>query len=148
MEKQALRLLAKGAEIAATAEISEIYRDHLLQTQEHARAIEGLLEAQGETPSKLKDAGMEASGIGLAAIVNASADSSIRLATSTYAFENLEIAAYQLLIRMARRAGLVEAAEVLSRILEEEEAAAELIAGTFEQTIDFALGDPSGSPNR
>ena len=47
---------------------------------------------------------------------------------------------------LARRAGDAETDSVLQRILEQEEAAAQLVAGTFPRIVELALGEPARSP--
>jgi ferritin-like metal-binding protein YciE len=146
MEKQAEALLKHGAEIVGDDEIARIFRAHELQTQEHGRYIAERLEAHGESPSKLKDAAMQAGALGIGMVAQASPDTPIRLATVAFAFENLEIAAYRLLRDLARRANDVETVSVVERILEQEEAAAQLVAGCFPRMLELALGEPATSP--
>jgi hypothetical protein len=63
-----------------------------------------------------------------------------------YAFENLEIASYGIIRRLADRAGDTETVAVVDRILEEEEAAAELVRGSFDRVVEVTLGEPTTSP--
>ena len=51
----------------------------------------------------------------------------------TYAFEHLEIGAYEQLTRVARRAGDGETALVADQILPDERAAAEMLYGTLRR---------------
>jgi ferritin-like metal-binding protein YciE len=146
MEKQALALLKRGAEIVGDDEIASILRAHELQTEEHVRYIAERLEAHGESPSKLKDVAMQAGALGIGVVAQAAPDTPIRLATVAFAFENLEIAAYRLLRDLARRASDPETASVIDRILEQEEAAAQLVAGCFPRVLELALGEPATSP--
>lgn len=146
MEKQALTLLKAGAAMLDDEELASIYRAHELQTEEHARYLEERLQAHGEGPSKVKDVAMQAGALGIGVVAKASVDTPIRLATTAYSFEHLEIAAYSLIRELARQAGDEETAAVAERILEQEEAAAELIAGTFARTLELALGEPARSP--
>jgi ferritin-like metal-binding protein YciE len=146
MEKQALALLSRGAEIIGDDEIARILRAHEMQTEEHARYIGERLEAHGASPSKLKDVAMQAGALGIGLVAQAAPDTPIRLATVAFAFENLEIASYRLLADLARRAGDSETLAVVERILEEEEAAAQLVAGCFPRILELALGEPATSP--
>ena len=57
----------------------------------------------------------------------------------TYAFEHLEIGAYEQLTRVARRAGDGETALVADQILPDERAAAEMLYGTFDAALDASL---------
>src|SRR5437588_8143127 len=125
MEQQAAQLLDKGSKMIGDEEVGRIFRAHLLQTEEHAHYIAERLEAHGESPSKLKDVAMQAGALGIGVAAKALPDTPIRLATVAFAFENLEIATYGLLRKVAERAGDTETVMVVDRILEEEEAAAE-----------------------
>jgi ferritin-like metal-binding protein YciE len=146
MEQQALALLDKGADIVGDEEIARIFRGHRLQTQEHERYVAERLQANGETPSKVKDLAMQAGALGIGMAAFASEDTPIRLATTAFAFENLEIAVYRVIERLAQRAGDTATGEVVERILEEEEAAAELVAGIFERALELSLGEAPRSP--
>jgi ferritin-like metal-binding protein YciE len=146
MEKQALTLLSRGAKIVGDEEVARIFRAHELETREHARYVAERLEAHGESPSSLKDAAMKAGALGIGMIVQALPDTPIRLATASFAFENLEIAAYQVLREIAGRAGDAETIAVIDRILEEEEAAAELVAGAIPRMVELALDERASSP--
>src|SRR5919109_3481181 len=94
MEKQAAKLLEKGAKIAGDNEIAAIYRAHLLQTHEHERYIAERLDAHGATPSKAQDVALQAGALAIGAIAHAAPDTPVKLATTAFAFENFEIASY------------------------------------------------------
>lgn len=142
LETQAISLLEKGAAIAGDDQIGAIYRAHLLQTREHARYVAERLGAHGEHPSKPLDVAMQVSALGLGALTQAAPDTPVRLAMTAFAFEHLEIAAYRMLAALAQRAGDPETVAVAERILEQEEAAAELVAGTFDRALERTLGEP------
>lgn len=146
MEKQALLLLSRGAAIVGDEEVARIFRAHRLQTEEHERYVSERLQALGAGPSKLKDAAMQAGGLAVGAVAQAAPDTPILLARTAFAFENLEIASYRLIRELAQRAGDDETAAVAGRILEQEEAAAELVAGTFPRMVELTLGEPARSP--
>jgi ferritin-like metal-binding protein YciE len=146
LETQAISLLEKGSGIAGDDEIGAIYRAHLMQTKEHERYVAERLGAHGESPSKSLDVAMQASALGLGALTQVAPDTPVRLAMTAFAFEHLEIAAYRMLARLAQRAGDAETVAVAERILEQEEAAAELVAGTFDRAIERTLGEPRLSP--
>lgn len=64
-----------------------------------------------------------------------------KLAAFTYAFEHLEIGAYELLSRVAQRAGDQGTKAVAAEILAQERAAASQIRSLFEQALDASLAD-------
>ena len=66
-------------------------------------------------------------------------DTPAKLAGFAFAFEHLEIAAYELLRRVAERAGEAEIGQVAERILPEERAAAEKIASRWDAAVDASL---------
>jgi ferritin-like metal-binding protein YciE len=146
LEKQATRLLQAAKQVTKDSEVASIFRAHLLQTEEHERYVSERLSARGRSPSKLKDIAAQAGAFGMGGLVAAAPATPVRLASVAFAFENLEIAHYRILRRLAERAGDRETAEVAERILEQEEAAAELVAGTFDRALENTLGEEAKSP--
>jgi ferritin-like metal-binding protein YciE len=145
MEKQAVALLHRGADIVGDEEVARIFHAHELQTKEHARYIGERLEALGKSPSTVKDVAMQVGALGIGIAAQALPDTPVRLGTVAFAFEHLEIASYRLLRDIAQRAGDTETIAVIERILEEEEAAAELVAGAFPRLLELTLGEPAKS---
>jgi ferritin-like metal-binding protein YciE len=146
LEKQAIRLLQKAPDLAGDPDIGAVYRAHLLQTEEHQRYVAERLEARGSSPSTVQDVAMQGAALALGTALQALPATPVRLATVAFAFENLEVATYQLIRRLAERAGDTETVSVAERILEQEEAAAELVAGTFDRALEVTLGEPAESP--
>jgi ferritin-like metal-binding protein YciE len=141
IESQAIRLLEKGSEIAGSSQLASAYVAHLEETRGHQRLIAGRLQARGASPSRIKDAALALGALNWGAFFGAQPDTPAKLAAFSYAFEHLEIAAYELLSRVARRAGDTETDAVAQRILPEERAAAELIHDEFGAALDAALDD-------
>jgi ferritin-like metal-binding protein YciE len=56
-----------------------------------------------------------------------------------FSFEHYEIVAYELLRRVAQRAGDSETVQMAERILQEERAAAEKVASTFDRAVELSL---------
>jgi ferritin-like metal-binding protein YciE len=146
IEKQATRLLQAAKQVTKDSEIGAIFSAHLMQTEEHERYVAERLDARGQSPSKFKDVAAQVGAFGLGGLVAAAPDTPIRLVSVAFAFENLEIAHYRLLRLLAERSGDRETLEVAERILEQEEAAAELVAGTFDRALENALGEQPSSP--
>ncbi|HWF49892.1 MAG TPA: DUF892 family protein [Solirubrobacteraceae bacterium] len=139
IESQAIRLLEKAPAIAGSSELASAYEEHLEETREHERLIAERLRARGASPSRIKDAGLSLGALNWGGFFAAQPDTPPKLAGFSYAFEHLEIAAYELLARVARRAGDTETEAVAQRILGQERAAAELIHGLFGAALDAAL---------
>jgi ferritin-like metal-binding protein YciE len=141
LEAQALQLLSKGPDLAGAADLASAYEEHLAETEEHSRLVEQRLEARGAKPSKLKDAALRAGALNWGAFFAAQPDTPAKLCGFAYAFEHLEIAGYELLRRVANRAGDPETAEMAQRILAEERGAAEKLRSLFPQALDASLRD-------
>jgi ferritin-like metal-binding protein YciE len=139
IESQALQLLEQGRAIAGESELSKVLSDHLDETRSQQAAVRARLEARGERPSRFKSVLLRVGGVNLGAFFGAQPDTPAKLAGFAFAFEHLEIAAYEQLLRVARRAGDDETARIAERIVGEERAAAAAIRARFEASVDAAL---------
>ena len=139
LEGQAEKLLEAGAERVDDEHLEAAFRDHLDETQRHRERIAGLLEERGARPSLVKDAVLKAGGLNLSAFFGAQPDSTTKLAGFAFAFEHLEIAAYELLQRVADRAGDEDVVAAAEEILAEERRAAERVAESWDRP-DVPLG--------
>jgi len=139
LEGQAAKLLEAGAERVDDEQLEAAFRDHLAETRGHLARVEGLLEERGARPSLVKDALLKAGGLNLSAFFAAQPDSTTKLAGFAFAFEHLEIAAYQLLQRVAARAGDEGVVAAAEEILAEERQAAERVAESWDRP-DVPLG--------
>jgi ferritin-like metal-binding protein YciE len=139
IEAQALQLLETGPAIAGFDELAEVFQDHLEETREQRRLIEERLEAHDGKPSRFQNAGLRIGAINIGGFFGAQPDTPLKLAGFAFAFEHLEIAAYELLRRVAERAGDAETVAVAERIAAEERTAAERIAATWDGAVDAAL---------
>lgn len=139
IEQQATGLLEKGPSIAGHGELAAAFEHHLTETQGHVRLVDERLEARGASSSKLKDTAMKAGAMHWGVFFAAQPDTPAKLAAFAYAFEHLEIAAYELLRRVAERAGDAQTAQAASSILAEERAAAKTLASLFPQALEASL---------
>lgn len=139
IEAQAIELLEKGPEIAGDEQIAQLYVEHLRETREHQRLVAERLEARGAEPSNLKDAAMRMGALNWGAFFQAQPDTPGKLVAFAYAFEHLEIGAYEQLRRVAARAGDRETSDLAERILTEERAAAQKLSGLFDRAIEASL---------
>ncbi len=139
LEGQARKLLETAAGRVDDEYLELVFREHLAETERHRKRIAGLLEARGAGPSRAKDATLKAGGLNLSAFFGAQPDSTTKLAGFAFAFENLEVAAYELLRRVADRAGDEEVVAAADEILAEERRAAERVAESWNRP-DVPLG--------
>lgn len=139
LEGQAVKLLEAGAERVEDEHLEAAFREHLEETRHHRERIEGLLDERGAKPSLVKDAMLKAGGLNLSAFFGAQPDSTTKLAGFAFAFEHLEVAAYELLQRVAARAGDEGVVVAAEEILVEERRAAERVAASWDRP-DVPLG--------
>jgi ferritin-like metal-binding protein YciE len=139
IEEQALAQLRTAPDIAGDPEISKIFEEHLTETEEQERLVRERLEAREGSPSRIKDAVMAAGGKGFVLFAKSQPDTPGKLVTHAYSYEHLELGAYELLRRVAERAGDTETTEVAQRIAGEEQAMADRLAANFDRAADAAL---------
>jgi UDP-glucose 4-epimerase len=139
LEGQAEKLLAAGAERVGDEHLEAAFRDHLDETQRHRQRIASLLDERDASPSLVEDAMLGAGGLNLSAFFGAQPDSTTKLAGFAFAFEHLEVAAYELLQRVAARVGDEGVVAATEEILKEERRAAERVAESWDRP-DVPLG--------
>lgn len=139
IEGQSLQLLTKGRELAGSDQLAEAYDEHRSETEEHQRLVAERLEARGGSPSAAKDAALRLGALNWGAFFAAQPDTPAKLAGFAYAVEHLEIGAYEMLRRVAERAGDMDTAGVAERILAEERTAAERVRSLFDVALDASL---------
>jgi len=134
--------VALDAFISAAPRVPELQdplRHHREETDQHIERLEGRLAAYGKSPSKVKDAGMMLGAGGLGMLSKLRKDNAGKVARDGYTAEHLEIAAYELLERVAMRAGDEETAEVARRNRADEEAMAAKIAASWDLALDMSF---------
>ena len=124
MEENVKRMLDGMIETTEDPGVIDLLEHHKLETEKQSQRLRHRLEAHGASPSMVR----EATGI-LGALAKLPLDmvrgeKAGRNARDAYATEHMEIAAYQLLERVAIRAGDEETAEVARLNRAEEEAMA------------------------
>jgi ferritin-like metal-binding protein YciE len=146
IEGQSTALLERGQSMAGDEGLARALQDHLEETREHQRLLEERLQARGASPSRLKDAALRLGAMNWGMFFAAQPDTPAKLAGFAYAVEHLEVAAYELLRRVAARAGDEETRAVAERILAEEHAAAERVHACFDDALDVTLADRGLAP--
>jgi ferritin-like metal-binding protein YciE len=136
LEVQATQLLESGPQIAGFDALADVFREHLEETRAHRQLIDQRLGAHDAGPSRFQAGAMRAGALNLGMFFKAQPDTPVKLAGFAYAFEALEVGAYELLTRVAERAGDQETAGVARRILADERLAAERIAATWDAAVE------------
>jgi ferritin-like metal-binding protein YciE len=139
IEEQALVQMRMAPRIAGSARIATIFREHCAETEEHERLTRERLEARDASPSKFKDLIMQAGGVGFALFAKSQPDTPGKLVAHAYSYEHLELGAYELLMRVAERAGDIATAQMARDIRGQEDAMAERLAGCFDEAVDASL---------
>jgi ferritin-like metal-binding protein YciE len=143
MEQNVLLMLDSMIVTTRDEEIVEMLRQHKSETRRQERLLHERLKALGGS-------GLTSAGKDIAAIAAAQAkgvadlwrtDKAARNARDAFVTEHLEIAAYELLERLAERAGDPETAEVARTNRAEEEAMAGRIASNWDRFLDLALSE-------
>jgi ferritin-like metal-binding protein YciE len=141
LEAQAIELLSRSEKIGGDAQLQEVYREHLEESREHQRLLEERLAARGGRPAAFKDAALRLGAVNWGLFFQSQPDTPAKLAGFAYAFEHLEIAGYELLKRVAERAGDTETVDLAALIGEQERAAARRVAEGFDVAIEASLRD-------
>ncbi len=131
LEGQSKKLLEKGRELDVPEALRSALDHHLEETEGHLRKIETRLDERGAAPSSIKDAALRLGALNWGVFFAAQPDTPAKLAGFAYAVENLEVAAYELLLRVARRAGDAETVSLAESILAEEQSAAQAVAAQW-----------------
>jgi ferritin-like metal-binding protein YciE len=139
IERQAAKLLEKGPKLAGADELATAFEAHLEETERHAELVERRLEARGGGASAIKDSTLRLGALNLGMFLKAQTDTPAKLAAFAYAFEHLEVAAYELLKRVAARAGDEETVSMTDEILFDERAAAARVHSLFDHALEASL---------
>jgi ferritin-like metal-binding protein YciE len=139
IEEQALAQLRRAPEIAGDAEIAEAFEQHLHETERQEERVRALLDAAGASPSTLKDLAGRAGGVGMLLFAKFQPDTPGKLVAHAYSYEHMEVAAYELLRRVAERAGAAETASAAEEICEEERRMAGRLESVFGPAVTASL---------
>jgi ferritin-like metal-binding protein YciE len=143
IEVQAQAQMKAAPKMAGTDDLARIYEEHERETAEHKRLVGERLEAHGASPSKLKDVVAGATAVPFILFAKSQPDTPGKLAAHALSYEHMEHAGYELLQRVADRAGDAETARVARTIADQELAMAERIESHFDETVEASLRDKS-----
>jgi ferritin-like metal-binding protein YciE len=143
IEVQAEAQMKAAPKMAGSDELAHIYEQHERETEAHRSMVAERLETLGESPSKLKDVVAGATAVPFILFAKSQPDTPGKLATHALSYEHMEYAGYQLLERLAERAGDTETARIARTIAEQELAMAGRIESHFDETVEASLRDKS-----
>src|ERR1700754_4080693 len=136
LEVQALAQMRAAPKLAGDPELARAFEEHCIETERHEAQIRARLEARGESPSRIEDLLGAVSGKGFVLFAKSQPDTPGKLATHAFSYEHLELAAYDLLARVAERAGETPTVAAAERIRAEEDAMAGRIAAHWDRAVD------------
>jgi ferritin-like metal-binding protein YciE len=139
MEQNVLRMLDGMIQTTDDQEIKEQLRQHKLETERHADRLRDRLSAHGATPSMIKEAGGVLGALMKIPLDMVRPEKAGRNARDAYATEHMEIASYELLERIATRAGDEQTAEVARQNRGDEEQMAQRIAENWDRFAELSL---------
>jgi ferritin-like metal-binding protein YciE len=141
MEQNVLRMLDSMIATTDDPELAQAFRQHKVETEEHRDRMARRLEAHGESPSLVKDVGGILAALMKGVVDIARGEKAGRNARDGYATEHLEIASYELLERVARRAGDDETAEAAAENRADEKRMAALIEQHWDRFVELSLAE-------
>jgi ferritin-like metal-binding protein YciE len=139
MEQNVLRMLDGMIQTTDDPEIKRELQQHRLETQQHADRMEKRLRAHDASPSMVKEAGGIVGALMKGVLDMTRPEKAGRNARDAYATEHMEIAAYELLARIAARAGDDETAAAAREIIGEEQAMAKKIEANWDRFAELSL---------
>ena len=139
MEQNVLRMLDSMASTTADDDLKEQIRQHKLETERQIDRLQKRLESYGASPSMVREAGGIAQALMKSVVDAVRPEKAGRNARDGYATEHLEIASYQLLERIAIRAGDEATAEVARQNRIEEEAMARRFEENWDRFAELSL---------
>src|SRR6185295_9640499 len=118
-----------------------IFVEHIGETESHERLVREQLERRGAKPSAVKDVAGRVGGWGMILFARVNPDTPGKLAMHAYAYEHMELAAYELLRRIAERAGDEPVRAMAEEIGGQERAMADRIAEMWDRAVEASLRD-------
>jgi ferritin-like metal-binding protein YciE len=141
MEQNVSRMLDSMMATTEDPEIEEMLRHHKEETERHEQRLRERLDALGAGTSTRKQAQTIATALMKGAADQVRGDQVGKNARDGYVSEHMEIAAYQLLERLAEKAGDTETAEVARQNRADDEAMAQKIDSNWDKFLELTLAE-------
>ena len=139
MEQNVLRMLDGMISTTDDPDIVRELEHHKMETEGHALRMKQRLEAHGATPSMIKQAGGIIGALAKMPLDMVRGEKAGRNARDGFATEHMEIASYELLRRIAERAGDEETVAACGEIIGEEKAMADAISANWDRFVELSL---------
>ena len=139
MEENVKRMLDGMIGTLDDPQVIDLLEHHKGETEQQSQRLRRRLEAHGATPSLVREAGGILGALAKMPLDMVRPEKAGRHARDAYATEHMEIASYQLLERIAVRAGDEETAEVARQNRSEEEAMARKLDELWDRFAEQSL---------
>jgi ferritin-like metal-binding protein YciE len=139
MEQNVLRMLDSMIGTTEDPKMKRALERHRKQTEKQAERLKECLHEHGASPSRVKQAGGIMGALMKSVVDLTRGDRAGRNARDGFATEHMEIASYEMLERVAKKAGDKRTARVARQNREEEEKMARSIAAKWNTVVDLSL---------
>jgi len=141
IEEQALVQLKLAPKIAGDATLEAAFEKHIGETEDQKRRVEQRLEELGGSPNKVKDIAGAASAPAFALFAKFQPDTPGKLTSHAFSYEHMELAAYELLSRIAARAKDEQTVQLAKDIEGQENEMARRLADNWDVAVNASLRD-------
>lgn len=139
MESDVLVMLRSMINTTTDAQTKQRLEQHLKETERHQQLMEERLRSHDAAPSVRKEVQTIASALTKGVVDAVRTDKPGKNARDGFVTEHMEIAAYELLERLATRAGDTATAEAARTIKAEEVAMADHIDANWDKFLELTL---------
>jgi ferritin-like metal-binding protein YciE len=141
IEQQALVQMKIAPKIAGDGTLAAVFERHIGETEDQKRRVDERLEALGGSPSKVKDIAGVATAPAFALFAKLQPDTPGKLTAHAFSYEHLELAAYELLSRIAQRANDQQTATMAKEIAAQENEMARRLSDNWDVAVNASLRD-------
>ena len=141
IEEQALVQMKIAPKIAGDPTLEGDFETHIGETEEQKRRVEQRLEELGGSPNKVKDVAGAVSAPAFALFAKFQPDTPGKLTSHAFSYEHMELAAYELLSRIAARADDQQTAQLAKEIAGQENQMARRLSDKWDLVVNASLRD-------
>lgn len=141
MEQNVVRMLDGMISTTSDPELRQALEHHKEETERQAERLEECLSEHDSSPSAVKQAGGVMGALMKSVLDLTRGDKAGRNARDGFATEHLEIASYEMLERVAKKAGDEHTASVARQNREEEEAMAKILDANWDKVVEESLAE-------